>query len=66
MKVVTYQLAYVTDMRADLCDACVKHNDHDCGVLGAIQHGLHRGTCDGARHTLALAECFAALDPWLR
>lgn len=48
--VVTYQLAYLTWASVDLCRACVERDDHECGVIGSVEHGLHLGYCDGAHH----------------
>lgn len=49
-RVVTYRLAYLSDRRVDLCDACVEADDHDCGTLGPVSHGRHEGDCDGRHH----------------
>lgn len=49
-RVVTYQLAYLSDRQVSLCDACVEADDHDCGTLGPVSHGRHEGDCDGRHH----------------
>lgn len=48
-KVVTYQLAYLSDRTVDLCPDCaVDPRVIDrVGVLGPCSHGLHRGQCEG-------------------
>ncbi len=48
--VITYQLAHETTT-VDLCDACADRDDHDCGSLGPVEHGLHRGSCQGKHHS---------------
>lgn len=56
-QVVTYQLAYITSREVSLCAECVERDDHDCGVLGPVQHGQHRGYCDGcARKAEAITD----------
>lgn len=44
MEVITYQLAYLSDLSVSLCD-----QHASCGYFGAIgpvQHGRHDGQCD--------------------
>jgi hypothetical protein len=53
-RVVTYRLAYL-DREVSLCASCVEHDDHDCGSIGPVRHGLHRGDCAGAMHRAARA-----------
>lgn len=48
-RVITYRLAYL-DREVSLCDACLEHDDHECGSIGPVQHGQHDGECDGANH----------------
>lgn len=53
-QVVTYAEAYRRDMEADLCAACAagtpeaarRRDAAGIGVLGAVQRGVHRGSCD--------------------
>lgn len=49
-QVVTYQLSYLSYRTVSLCAECVERDDHACGSLGPVQHGLHAGFCDGLRH----------------
>jgi hypothetical protein len=49
-QVITYQLAYLSNRSVSLCADCVARDDHDCGSLGSVQHGLHDGECEGASH----------------
>jgi hypothetical protein len=53
--VATYQLAYLSG-QVSLCDDCVERADHECGALGPVLHGDHRGECQGRKHTRHLAE----------
>jgi hypothetical protein len=48
----TYHLAYL-NRSVDLCPSCVERDDHDRGALGQVQHGLHRGHCQGRHHVEA-------------
>lgn len=56
-QVITYQLAYLSRIHVSLCAACVERDDHDCGSLGPVSHGRHRGGCDGARHVEICSCC---------
>jgi hypothetical protein len=60
-QVITYRLAYL-NRSVNLCSACVDRGNHGCGSLGPVQHGMHSGDCDGARHgePLTIAERVAA------
>jgi hypothetical protein len=62
--VITYQLAYLSHRSVSLCEACVESDDHDCGSLGPVKHGLHNGQCRGAQHG---GSCRPVLsdDEWL-
>jgi len=48
--VITYQLAYNTQIQVSLCPKCEARNDHGLGTLGPCQHGLHKGDCDSPTH----------------
>ena len=48
--IVTYQLAYCSHQYVDLCAECADGDAHECGVLGPVSHGAHRGYCAGAAH----------------
>lgn len=50
-KVITYQLAYLTQKQVSLCNACVERGDHELGTIGPVQHGLHVGACQSPTHT---------------
>lgn len=50
MRVVTYQLAYLTHKQVSLCPRCCERGDHGLGALGPVQHGLHEGECDSRTH----------------
>ena len=44
-RVITYQLAYLSNRQISLCEA--HNNDADAGCsIGPVQHGLHDGYCD--------------------
>jgi len=47
-RVITYQLAYLSDHTVNLC----RHHSEcdDYGTLGPVQHGLHEGTCERCQH----------------
>jgi hypothetical protein len=51
--VITYQLAYLTHVQVNLCEACVASDDHGLGVVGSVQHGSHAGECDGCARKAA-------------
>jgi hypothetical protein len=55
--VVTYQLAYLSHVQVDLCDECAERGDHGLGSLGPVQHGAHRGECEGKRHGAYCENC---------
>lgn len=43
MRVITYQLAYLTNQHRTLCD---RHASDEISTLGSVSHGAHQGTCD--------------------
>jgi len=56
--VTTYQLNRVSRVHVDLCARCVAAGDHDCGELGPLARGPHRGECHGAKHSAPVrCEC---------
>lgn len=56
--VVTYQLTRISNVYVDLCDRCAAAADHDCGELGPVARGAHRGHCHGAQHAAPVrCEC---------
>ena len=56
--VTSYQLARISNVHVDLCHRCAAAADHDCGELGPVARGPHRGQCHGAKHSApARCEC---------
>ena len=50
MRVVTYREAYRPEVEVDVCDRCAEDRARvsmaGFGPLGAVQYGMHSGTCD--------------------
>jgi hypothetical protein len=56
--VTSYQLIRVSNVHVDLCHRCATAADHDCGELGPVARGPHRGQCHGAKHAAPVrCEC---------
>lgn len=56
MRVITYQFAYDAGRTIDLCPRCAERDDDHGGALGAVQHGLHNGSCESPRHGLTITQ----------
>jgi hypothetical protein len=56
--VTSYQLARISNVHVDLCHRCATAADHDCGDLGPVARGPHRGQCHGVKHSAPVrCEC---------
>jgi len=56
--VTSYRLARISNVHVDLCTRCAAAADHDCGELGPVARGPHRGQCHGAKHSAPVrCEC---------
>jgi hypothetical protein len=45
MRIVTYQLAYLSHVTVDLCDRHAATDRFRDAPLGPVSHGLHEGVC---------------------